>query len=200
MLRGCQNQCLEGSHMKIHKYKNTQIHKYTNTQIHFGRKVKIGMTCAILRFVLSKDTNNISPLVLWTDLIARKLVGETYHFSSRFISRTRIGPGEKVIFKIFQHPMLWGVYPEVLMALAQNSWQIWNSSNRLGDKSLHLFLKEPVRKRSQSCWAIDPYGWPSKKNCTTISGMLGGIFWPMRLAGTRSEHPETVVFRFLLKP
>ena len=41
MLRGCQNQCLEGSHMKIHKYKNTQIHKYTNTQIQFGRKVKI---------------------------------------------------------------------------------------------------------------------------------------------------------------
>ena len=31
MLQGCQNQCLEGSHMKIHKYKNTQIHKYTNT-------------------------------------------------------------------------------------------------------------------------------------------------------------------------
>ena len=31
MLRGCQNQCLEGSHMKIPKYKNTQIHKYTNT-------------------------------------------------------------------------------------------------------------------------------------------------------------------------
>ena len=24
-----------------------QIHKYTNTQIQFGRKVKIGMTCAI---------------------------------------------------------------------------------------------------------------------------------------------------------
>ena len=147
-----------------------------------------------LRFVLSKDTNNISPLVLWTDLIARKLVGETYHFSSRFISRTRIGPGEKVIFKIFQHPMLWGVYPEVLMALAQNSWQIWNSSNRLGDKSLHLCLKEPVRKRSQSCWGFYPYGGPSKKNCTTISGMLGGIFWPMTLAATRSEHPEKVLF------
>ena len=47
MLRGCQNQCLEGSHMKIPKYKNTQIHEYTNTQIQFGRKVKIGMTCAI---------------------------------------------------------------------------------------------------------------------------------------------------------
>ena len=31
MLRGCQNQCLEGSQMKIYQYKNTQIHKYTNT-------------------------------------------------------------------------------------------------------------------------------------------------------------------------
>ena len=29
MLRGCQNQCFKGSHMKIHKYKNTQIHKYS---------------------------------------------------------------------------------------------------------------------------------------------------------------------------
>ena len=111
-----------------------------------------------------------------------------------FLNKTGWKKGKKVIFKNFQHPMLWGVYPEVLMALAQNSWQIWNSSNRLGDKSLHLFLKEPVRKRLQSCWAIDPYGWPSKKNCTTISGMLGGIFWPMRLAGTRSEHPEKVLF------
>ena len=29
MLRGCQNQCLQGSHMQIHKYTNTQIHKYS---------------------------------------------------------------------------------------------------------------------------------------------------------------------------
>merc|ERR1711963_629194 len=31
------------------RWPNTQIqiHKYTNTQIRFGRKVKIGMTCAI---------------------------------------------------------------------------------------------------------------------------------------------------------
>ena len=31
------------------RWPNTQIqiHKYTNTQIQFGRKVKIGMTCAI---------------------------------------------------------------------------------------------------------------------------------------------------------
>ena len=34
LLRGCQNQCLQGSDMRIHKYRNTQIHKYTNTQIH----------------------------------------------------------------------------------------------------------------------------------------------------------------------
>ena len=129
-------------------------------------------------------------------LLATELIWKVQKKSpkSAFSERKRPKKGEKVIFKIFQHPMLWGVYPEVLMALAQNSWQIWNSSNRLGDKSLHLFLKEPVRKRSQSCWAIDPYGWPSKKNCTTISGMLGGIFWPMRLAGTRSEHPEKVLF------
>ena len=30
-------------------------------------------------------------------------------------------PIENVIFKSFQHYVLWGVYPEVLMALAQNS-------------------------------------------------------------------------------
>ena len=47
MLRGCQNQCLQGSDMKIHKYTNTQIHKYTNTQIQFWRKLKISMTCTI---------------------------------------------------------------------------------------------------------------------------------------------------------
>ena len=172
MLRGCQNQCLEVSPPRHHHHDKHKIQTFT--------------------FVLSKDTNNIAPLVLWTDLIARKLLGETYHFLSRFISRTywnhiifdpphwkvifkifsifwpmrlagtrserpeksafserkRPKKGEKVIFKIFQNPMLWGVYPEVLMALAQNSWQIWNSSNRLGDKSLHLCLKEPVRKRS----------------------------------------------------
>ncbi len=56
------------------------------------------------------------------------------------------------------------------------------------------WLKEPLWKRSQSCWAFDLYGVPSKKNCTTISRGSGGKFWPMRLAGTRSEHPERVVF------
>ena len=40
---------------------------------------------------------------------------------SAFSERKRPKKGEKVIFKNFQHPMLWGVYPEVLMALAQNS-------------------------------------------------------------------------------
>ena len=40
---------------------------------------------------------------------------------SAFAERKWPKKGEKVIFKIFQHPMLWGVYPEVLMALAQNS-------------------------------------------------------------------------------
>ena len=40
---------------------------------------------------------------------------------SAFSEQKRPKKGEKVIFKNFQHPMLWGVYPEVLMALAQNS-------------------------------------------------------------------------------
>ena len=41
----------------------------------------------------------------------------------------------KVIFKSVHHPSLWGVYPEVLMALAQNSWENSISLNRLGEKS-----------------------------------------------------------------
>ena len=51
-----------------------------------------------------------------------------------------------------------------------------------------------TRKRSQICWGFDPYGGPSKKNCTTISRGSRGKFWPMTLADTRSEHPEKVVF------
>ena len=38
-----------------------------------------------------------------------------------FLNKKGRKKGEKVNFKNFQHPMLWGVYPEVLMALAQNS-------------------------------------------------------------------------------
>ena len=44
-------------------------------------------------------------------------------------------PHCKVIFKSVHHPSLWGVYPEVLMALAQNSWENSISLNRLGEKS-----------------------------------------------------------------
>ena len=40
---------------------------------------------------------------------------------------------ENVIFKSVRHPMIWGVFPEVLMALAQNNWEILFLSDRLGE-------------------------------------------------------------------
>ena len=67
-------------------------------------------------------------------------------------------PIENVIFQSVQRPMLWGVYPEVLMALAQNSWEISISSNRLGEKSQKPFfisvLKIPVLK--YGFWDFSP--------------------------------------------
>ena len=52
-------------------------------------------------------------------------------------------PHWKVIFKSVHHPSLWGVYPEVLMALAQNCWENSISLYRLGEKSQkHIFRQE----------------------------------------------------------
>ena len=42
--------------------------------------------------------------------------------------------------------MLWGVYPEVLMALAQNSWEISILLNRLGEKSQKPYFKTGIFK------------------------------------------------------
>ena len=56
----------------------------------------------------------------------------------------------KVIFKSVHHPSLWGVYPEVLVPLAQNSWENSISLKRLGEKSQKpcfiSVLKIPVSK------------------------------------------------------
>ena len=71
MLRGCQNQCLEGLLMKIHE----------NTM---------------------------------------RLAGTRSEHPEKALFLNEKGR-KRVIFKNFQHPILWGVYPEVLMALAQNS-------------------------------------------------------------------------------
>ena len=60
-------------------------------------------------------------------------------------------PIENVIFKSFQHHGLWGVYPEVLMALAQNSWEISISSNRLGEKSQKPYWVLKI------CWKLCPF-------------------------------------------
>ena len=54
--------------------------------------------------------------------------------------------------------MLWGVYPEVLVALAQKSWENSISLNRLGEKSQKpcfiSVLKIPVLK--YGFWEFSP--------------------------------------------
>ena len=52
----------------------------------------------------------------------------------------------KMGFKSVHHPILWGVYPEVLMALAQNSWEKSISLNRLGEKSQKPYFKTGIFK------------------------------------------------------
>ena len=67
-------------------------------------------------------------------------------------------PIENVIFQSVQRPMLWGVYPEVLMALAQNSWENSISLNRLGEKSQKQHFETGIFKTEikHGFWDFSP--------------------------------------------
>ena len=78
-------------------------------------------------------------------------------------------PHWKVIFKSVHHPMLWGVYPEVLVALAQKSWENSISLNRLGEKSQKPCFKTS-EKQKQFMFLAPPH-------VRQISAFVRKILW-----------------------
>ena len=58
--------------------------------------------------------------------------------------------------------IFWDVYPEVLMALAHNSWEIKISSNCLEEKSQKLFLDASLKKVNKKS---DVQKWTALDKC-----------------------------------
>ena len=108
---------------QIQKHTNTQIHKYTNTV--WTESEDRNDMCYIFEKLMLQGCQNqcLEGFLMKIHENTMRLAGTRSEHPEKalFLNKKGRKKGEKVIFKNFQHPMLWGVYPEVLMALAQNS-------------------------------------------------------------------------------
>ena len=108
---------------QIQKHTNTQINKYTSTV--WTESEDRNDICYIFEKLMLQGCQNqcLEGFLMKIHENTMRLAGtrSEHPRKSAFSEQKRLKKGEKVIFKNFQLPMLWGVYPEVLMALAQNS-------------------------------------------------------------------------------